>query len=209
MLIHRIRVKQVVLHAADNATERRNVQAEYAIQIHPAQLMRHALVGAENSQEESVIARVLAKLFVNQGEVAFDQTHGPRAYAAYVRVLLEQQKELEQGRRVAGKHVFVRGLQETVLDLESFVEADRLGGRVHEDRFLEQLQQHLVEARQIHDRAVVALHELLDRQRVGGILVAKECGELGLVIEQEAVFAPARQHVQAIANPPEELLTIE
>ena len=47
-----------------------------------------------------------------------------------------------------------------------FDHATRVANRrrilVEQDRFLEELQQHLVQARQLHDRAVVPLHELLD-----------------------------------------------
>ena len=49
--------------------------------------------------------------------------------------------------------------------------------RAAENGLLELLQDHLVEPAQVHDRAVVALHELLDRQHVGGILVAKQLGD--------------------------------
>ena len=77
-----------------------------------------------------------------------------------------------------------------------------------EDGFAEQLQQQFVEQHDVHDRAVVALHELLDRQRVRGVFVAEALRELDLVIEQQPVLAPAGEHVQAEAHLPEEGLRL-
>ncbi len=70
------------------------------------------------------------------------------------------------------------------------------------------LQQHLVEPAELHDRAVVALHELLDGQRVGRVLVAEHLGEVDLVIEQQPVLAPAGEHVQREADLPQEGLAL-
>ena len=77
---------------------------------------------------------------------------------------------------------------------------------VEQDRFLEQLQQHLVETAELHHRAVVALHELLDGEREARVLVAEHLRELHLVIEQQAVFAAAREQMQPEADPPQERL---
>jgi len=155
-----------------------------------------------------VVARVLSKLIVDQVEVALDQPDRVRAYPADLRVLLQQQEELEKRRGIVAEHVVIDGLQESVLDLEAGIERVSLRLRVHQDRFLEQLQQHFVEATQLHDRAVVALHELLDGERVGCVFIAKHLSEVFLVIEQQAVFAAPGQDVQAKADPPEECLPV-
>ena len=57
-------------------------------------------------------------------------------------------------------------------------------------------------------RAVVALHELLDRERVGGVLVAEDLRQPDLVVEQQPVLAPAGEHVQAEAHLPQEGLRL-
>ena len=75
-----------------------------------------------------------------------------------------------------------------------------------EDRFAKQLQQHFVQQAHVHRRAVVALHELFDRERVGRVLVAEHLREPDLVIEQQPVFAAVRQHVQREADLPQERL---
>ena len=73
-----------------------------------------------------------------------------------------------------------------------------------EYRLAKQLQQHLVEQAHVHHGAVVLLHELLDRQREARILVAEQLRELDLIVEQQAVLAPAGEHVQPEAHLPEE-----
>ena len=102
--------------------------------------------------------------------------------------------------------LFVDRLQEAVLDLEALVQRLRRCIRVHQDGFFEQLQQHFVEPAEIHDRAVVALHELLDGERVARVFVAQHLGELDLVIEQQPVFAAPGQNVQRETHAPQERL---
>ena len=183
-------VEQVVLHAADDAAEGRDVAAEHAVGIHAPQFVRHARGRAQDLQEQPVIARVLAELLVDQPQVLVDGADGRGAHALHVRVLLQHHEYLEQRRRRARKDLVVHGLEVIVAHLESRVQRTRRRGLV-EDGFAEQLQQQFVEQRHVHDRAVIALHELLDRERVRGVFVAEALRELDLVVEQQAVFAPA------------------
>ena len=66
------------------------------------------------------------------------------------------------------------------------------------------MQQHFVEAAQLHHRTVVALHELLHRQRIGGIFIAQRFRQFDLVVEQQPVLAAAHQQVQGKPDSPEE-----
>ena len=204
--VHGVGVEQVVLHAADDAAERRNVAAEHAVQVHAPQLVRDAGRRAQDLEEQPVIARMLAELFVDQPQVARQLTDRRCAHAADRRVLLDDHEQLEQRRRVAVEHVVVGDLDVVVADLEARIHRHRRGVRPGEDRFAEQLQQHFVQQAHVHRRAVVALHELLDRERVGRVLVAEHLREPDLVIEQQPVFAAVRQHVQREADLPQERL---
>jgi len=94
-------------------------------------------------------------------------------------------------------------LEITVAALEPRPERQRRLVLVEQDRFLEELQQHLVQAAELHDRTVVALHELLDRQREARVLVAEHLRELHLMIEQQPVLAPAREQMQPETDAPE------
>ena len=62
-----------------------------------------------------------------------------------------------------------------------------------QDRLLKELEQHLVQAAQLHDRAVVALHELLDRQVRVVVAVSELLGKRALIVEQQAILAPSRE----------------
>ena len=73
--------------------------------------------------------------------------------------------------------------QVSVAHFEPLIQGHGGRARIHENGLFEQLQQHLVDAAQVHDRAVIALHELFDRQGIRRVLVAQHAGEAGLVVE--------------------------
>jgi len=67
--------------------------------------------------------------------------------------------------------------------------------RLRENGFAKKLQQELVQEAHVHDRAVVALHELLDRESVGGIFVAESTCQLDLMVKEQAVLVPPGHQV--------------
>ncbi len=121
VLVDRVLVKQVVLHATDNTAECWNVEAEHTIEIHAPEFVRNALRRPQDGEEQPVIARVQAKLVVDQVEVALDEADREGADAADIRMLLQQQKQLEQRGRVTAENLVVDGLQVAVLDLETLI----------------------------------------------------------------------------------------
>ena len=206
--VHGVGVEQVVLHAADDATEGGNVAPEHAVQVHAAELVRHAVRRAQQLQEQAVMPRVLPELLVDQPQVTAERADRRGAHAADLRVLLHQPEQFEDRRRVARKRVVRGHLEVIVADLEARVQRYDHRRRVRQDRFAEQLQQHFVQQADVHDRAVVPLHELLDRQRVARVLVTEHLRDADLVVEQQPILAPARQHVQREAHLPEERLRL-
>src|SRR5579863_4854637 len=180
MGIDRVGVEQVVLHAANHAAKRRNIAPEYAVVVHAPQLMGDAARRTQDLEEQPVIARILAKLLVDEPQIAHHGADGGGAHAPDLRVLLQQHEHFQQRRRVAAKDVFVDRLQVVVMHLEAGVERLRRL-IVGQDRLAKQLQQQLVEQRDVDDGAVVALHQLLNRKGVGGILVAEAACKLDLV----------------------------
>ena len=202
--VDRVGVEQIVLHAADDAAERRDVEPQHAVGVHALQRAGDALRRAQDVEEQAVVARVLAELLVDEPEMLFDERDRARVDAAQIEVLLEQQEYFEQRRRLAREHLIVGGLEVAVAALEARAERQRRHVLVEQDRFLEELQQHLVQAAELHDRAVIALHQLFDGKREARVLVAQHLRQLHLVIEQQAILAPARQQVEPEADPPEE-----
>ena len=104
---------------------------------------------------------------------------------------------------VAREHLGVRHFQVIVADLKARVDRHRRPA-LREDGLAEQLQQHLVQQAHVHDGAVVLLHQLFDGEREAGVLVAEQLGELDLIVEQQAVFAPAGENVQPESHLPQE-----
>ena len=112
--VDRVGVEQVVLHAADDAAERRDVAPEHAVAVHSPQLVGDALRGAQDLEEQPVIARVLAELVVDEVQVLLDERDRARADAAQIEDLLEQQEQFEQRRRLALEDLIVGDLEEAV-----------------------------------------------------------------------------------------------
>ncbi len=201
--IHRVGVEQVVLHAADDAPEGGDVAAEHAVQVHAPELVGDSGRGPQDLEEQAVVARVLAELLVDEPEIVVDQADGARAHALQPRVLLQHDEQFEQRGRVAREGVVRDGLQVLVPLAEVRRERQRRRVARGQDVLAELLQQQLVQPAHQHGGPVIALHELLDGERVGRVLVAEHACQSDLVIEKEPVLAPPADEMQREAHPPQ------
>ena len=122
-------VEQVVLHAADDAAESRDVAAEHAVEVHAPELVRDAGGRAQDLEEQAMVARVLAELLVDQPQARGDEADGARAHAKQARVLLQHEEQLEQRRRMAREDVVGNGLEALVALLEMPAERAARGRR--------------------------------------------------------------------------------
>ncbi len=68
------------------------------------------------------------------------------------------------------------------------------------------MQQHLVEAVELHHRAVVILHELFDRQVFVLVREAELLGQGALIVEQQSVLAPSGEAMEREADTPQQAL---
>ena len=66
MLIYRIRVKQIVLHLADNAAEIRQIATKNASLIHAAQHVSNATRRLQDLQKGRSIENVVTEFCINQ-----------------------------------------------------------------------------------------------------------------------------------------------
>ena len=98
-------MKEVVLHAADYSSERRDIEPEHTIGVHPPERPGHSLRGTENIQEQPLITWILAKFFVDQPDVLLDQRDRPGVHSLKIEVLFQEQEYLQQRRRVLDEHV--------------------------------------------------------------------------------------------------------
>ena len=211
MLVDGVDVEQVVLHQPDHRAERRQVGGEHAVAVHASQFVGDALRLTQDLHEQAARTHVGAERVVDQVAVTAHQADGRRAHPLQFRVLLHQQEQLEQRERVALEHVVADRLEKAVAHLETPVQRLWRGVVVGvEDGLLEQLQQHLVEPGEFHHHPVVLLHELLDAEAPGLVVVVVELlGEGALVVEQQAVLASPGEHVQREAYLPQERLTVD
>ena len=137
-----------------------------------------------------------------------DQPDRLRGNAQGAGVIARVQKHLEERARVFFEHVLAAGGNVAVAQFESLVD----GHDVHlalglEHGLIEGQHQHFIELRQGQGPAVVELHELLYGELVA-IDKTPDRRQFTLVIEQQAVFFAARDHVQRVANAPEKLLAV-
>src|ERR1700730_18418671 len=122
MRVHGVGMEQVILHAPDDAPERRDVAPEHAVGVHAPQLMGDAHRRAQDLQEQTVVPRVLAEFLIDEPEVLRHGAYGRGAYAANFRVLLQQREELEQRRGSAREYLLAPRLERAVAHLEARVE---------------------------------------------------------------------------------------
>ncbi len=205
VLVHRVDVKEVVLHLADDAPERRHQVAEDSVEIHPAQLVRDAARLAQDLDEPRAIARVAAEARVDAVPVAPQRAQRARRHPAEPRMALHREERIEHRRRALLEQRLVADVEKLVDRLERVVDRDRLVARRKEPR-VQVLQQDDVDLADELRRAIVALHQLLargSRRRVGEAELARE---RILLVEHEAVLAPSGEIVEPRAQSPDQPL---
>ena len=206
VLVHGVRVEEVVLHPPGHDAELGQIRRQQSVTMHAAHLAGDMARLAQDLQEDRAGLRVGPKRAVDEVTMIAHQPNGGCAYPLHFGSLLENQEELEQRDGMAGGNAGIRELQPLVDRPEAGVDRPRFvrpGGR--ENRFAEQREQHFVESRQLRDTPVVALHELLDAEIQIVVAVSEKGGEAFLVVEEQAVFRPPGEQVQAEPDLPEEV----
>ncbi|KPL57553.1 hypothetical protein AM506_21895, partial [Rossellomorea vietnamensis] len=158
--VHGVDMEEVVLHQPHGAAELRQVLAQHPVAVHAPQLACHVAAGAQQLHEQALVAYVIAVEVVDQVAMVADLADGVGPNPLDPRVLGHQQEQLEQRRGAVAEDGARARLDIAILDLEALVERlHRQGFAGVEDRLVEVLQQHVVEAGQRRHVAVVALHE--------------------------------------------------
>src|SRR5687768_17443739 len=128
MLIHRIDVKQVMLHLADDTAERRNVAPQDAIAIHQSQFPRQSARLAQDFHEQGAVAGIAPECRINEWRCPPHCSQRSRTAALQVRMLLQQQNTLQDGARVLAEYVLIAYFQPFAALLETLIDNDR--GRI-------------------------------------------------------------------------------
>ncbi len=205
VLVHRVDVEEVVLHLPDDAAQHRQVLAENAEQVHPAQLVRKATGLAEDLHEARAVAGVAPECDVDPAPLAPQRPQRPRAHPDQLGRALQHQEGVEHRRRTPREQVLVAHVQQLVDALPLVVDRHRRRRGGVEAR-MDVLQQDDVDLPHQLGGAVIALHQLLARaarRRVGEAQLARE---RRLQVEHQAILAAIREVVQPYAQAADEAL---
>ncbi|MNJ62855.1 hypothetical protein D3C77_587110 [compost metagenome] len=121
-------------------------------------------------------------------------------------MLGHQYEDFQHGERGALEDVRAYRLDVAVMQLEARIERLGAAAVVVENDFFEVLDDQVAELGDAHHNPVVLLHELFDGPLGVVIAEAEQGGNTALMIEQQAVFGAAGEHVQGIADLPQEFL---
>ena len=70
VLVDRVGMKEVVLHAADDAAKGGDVAAKHAIAVHAPQFVRYTFLGAQDLEKKPMVARVLSEPVIDEVQAA-------------------------------------------------------------------------------------------------------------------------------------------
>ena len=216
MLVHRVVMVHVELHQRDDLAEFRHEAAEHAGFVH---LPEDALdIGrrGQDLEEPGIGLPVVAQIVADQLERATDQLD---RVGVEVRVVPAGEHEpLDQVARVLLEHVRPGDVQAAALEDKIGLALDRhlaaFERRQHPPDHVERLgvvefQRRAEDAGQVahilgHEE--VALHEALDPQHAGAVIIAEPRGEVGLYVEGQLLVGPPGEEVEVAADRPEEIL---
>ena len=95
MFVHRVNVKQVILHQSDNMFESWQVCGEDAVHIHTAQLVRDTLWLPDYFHKQTARPDVVAKSVIDKVTMLTNGANGAGAHTLQFLVLFQQQKYFE------------------------------------------------------------------------------------------------------------------
>ncbi|MNZ74425.1 hypothetical protein D3C78_928730 [compost metagenome] len=160
----------------------------------------------EQLNEQAGVADIITKRVVDQMSVFTQQANGVSAHTFDFWVLGHQHKDFQHGERCALEHVRPYCLDVAVMQAEACIQRLGAAAVVVEDHLFKMLDDQVAELSNAHDHPVVLLHELLDGAFGVVIAEAKQGSNAALVIEQQTVFGATGEHVQGVADLPQELL---
>ncbi|MEZ5741061.1 MAG: hypothetical protein R3E68_17525 [Burkholderiaceae bacterium] len=109
MLIDRVHVEQVVLHAPDDVAKHRQVVTEDGPLVQAAQRPRDAARLAQDLHEQVAVGALLAKSRVYPRAGVPDRAQRRRTHAPQAGVLHHPQERAKDGRRVPREQILVDG----------------------------------------------------------------------------------------------------
>jgi hypothetical protein len=200
VLVHRVHMEQVVLHAADDAAEHPQVAAQHRGLVHQPEGVGDALRLTQQVHEQLAVDGVAPERRVHHVAGVVQRPQRARRQPLDARRLCEHQEGLEDGMRRVDVQVVARHLQHAAAVVEHRVDAAHRRGFGAADALLDVQHQDLVELGHRLGGPVVAVHQLLGRTRAVVVLQPEAVGHRGLQVEHQPVLAPSGHRVQPGAD---------
>lgn len=206
VLIHRVDVEQVVLHAADDAPERNEVAAEHRPLVHQAQRVGDAFGGLQDGEEAGPIDRVAPVAGVDLEAGMPERTQGADGHAVERTLQLQGAEGPQDQPGIALE--FVRVAQvELVVDLvEVVVDGPGRAGVGMQDADFQRLHQQRAELRDGLGGQVIGAHQLFGACTRPVTPEIHRTGHRWLEVEDQPVFTAACEDVQPGADALEQAL---
>src|SRR5205809_4876691 len=127
VLVHGVHVEQIVLHLADDATEGRQIPSQDAVLIHSPKFVHDAARLLQQRKESRAVARISPEGSVNARARAPERAQRLRRHAFQLRVLLHDEKTLEDRARLALEQIGRVRLQQFAHPPELFADLRATG----------------------------------------------------------------------------------
>ena len=206
MFIHGIGVEQIKLHLADDIAPLRHIGPQHAVTVHRHQRARYGARVAQNGHKQLPRLRDRAQRLFQVAAGMAQLAHSGGIDAGDFAIAHHHVEHTDDGFRLADKQRFVAQIDQVAAQLEILVQRPRpLGGVERQNRFVEQLQQHVIKLADAARHAIEVFHHALNGL-VAFAFVAQELGHAQLAIEQQPVIVARQHQVQSKANAPQEAL---
>jgi hypothetical protein len=179
VLVDRVDMEQVVLHATDDAPKRRQVAAEHRPLVHSPQHARDAPGLLEQFQEQCAVGRLAPEARIDPGSGMPDRAQRRGGHAGDLGMLLQHQECPQDGGRIAFEQGWIDHVEQSAPVLEFVVDRLGLGAGLRKQRDLEVLQQDRVHLGDRLGGPEVTLHQFF-RSAARIVTQTQGGGDLGL-----------------------------
>ena len=188
VFINGIGVKQIELHLADNMRPLRHIGPQHAMAVHRQQPAAYRALMAQHTEEQGPRFRNVAKRLRQMTAGVAQMAKRGGVNAGDAAVAHHRIEHAQNGLRFTDKQRVIAQIDKRAAQLKIIINRSRLlilGER--ENRFFEQLDQHLVQLAHPTGDAEEILHHMLNRL-VAFAFIAQTAGDAELPVEQQAII---------------------
>ena len=206
VLVDRVDVEEVMLHAAHDVPEGREIASQHRPLVHQPQRVGDAGRGLQDGQEAGAVDRVVPVGAVDAEARMPEGAQRAHRHAAERAVLLQHAEGAQDQLGIALEVLRVTQVQLVVDLVEMVVQPAGWSRMLAQQTDFQRLQQQRAQLRDALGCQVVLLHQFFGEGARAFPLQVHGLGHGGLQIEDQPILAPARQDVQPGADALEEPL---